>query len=444
MLKSKFLDGLTMQSIKEFIRVNYLKNRTIVSRDLPGIFDDIEKLTSLPVIRHKYHTGEEYGTWLIPPQWDVKEAWLKDDKGNLIASYEDHPLFVSPYSKSVHTTLSKEELLAHTISEPRQPDAFAYNWRYAYDPKLQLKSWGISLPLNLVNKLGKGPFEVKIDVTVSDGNMIVGEMVLPGKTEDTIVFLADYCHPGQVNDSFSGLVMFMKVMHTLSQLSNRRYTYKFLMFPETIGSAVYIASDPSRLRNVKGAVFSEMVGWGREWYIKATRGGNTYLDLLAAECRRAFPETKSSNFFSLFGNDEYIFNSVQVNIPTLSLQKYPYEEYHTSNDEPSLLVDANIQYAVDIILHLVDVVERDEIFKFTNPVPFWMSRFDLFADVIYEPEDFQRNFNIVYQYLDGNNSILKIAELLNCSFDNIYSYIKKMHKNNLIHSTDKSPWEMKC
>lgn len=423
---------LKIQDLKDFIKANYLKNRTIVSSDISGILDDIEKTTGLPITRYKYHTGEDHGTWVVPPKWDIKEGWLKDKTGTVIASYAGHPLFVSPYSKPVHLTLTKQELLAHTVTEPKQPDAFVFNWRYAADARLRLKDWGISLPYNVINQLDDGPFELFIDVDVCDGDMLVGEIVVQGESDDTIVFIANYCHPGQVNDSFSGLAMFMKVMHSLAQQRKCHYTYKLLMIQETVGSAIYIASDPSRMDKVKGAIFSEMVAWGEEWFIKLSRKGDTYMDLLAAECCRAFPHFKTSDFFSLIGNDEYIFDSVQVGVPTLSLQKFPFDEYHTSNDEPSRIVDEDLQHAAEITLHMVNVLEHDMIYEFTVPVPFWMTRFNLYSDDQYEPEDFLRNLKIVYQYLDGKNSILQIANLVNSPFSVVHAYIKKMEENNLV------------
>ena len=436
------METLSLNQLKQFILTHYLKNRTIVSKDIAGILDDVERLTGLPMVRHRYKTGEDHGTWIIPPQWDIREAWLKDKQGRVIASHRDHPLFVPAYSKPVHhKSVTKLEMMQHISTEPRQPDAYPYDWRYAFDARLRLKDWGLALPKNVVDELGEGSFEVLIDADVRDGEMLIGEIVLPGESDETFCFLADYCHTGQVNDSFSGLITLMQVMNELVRRPRRRYTYKLLILPETIGSAVYVASDPSRMKPVKGTLFSEMVGWGEKWYLQMTRRGNTYLDLLAQECSRAFPYLQASPFLSKVGNDELIFDSVQVGIPSLSLVKNPYPEYHTSNDEPSRLIDGNLIKAVEIVLHLVDVMEKDRVVQCATPVPFWMTRFDLFADDIYEPEEFARNFNVVYRYLDGKNSVLKIAQLLDCPFEKIESYVRKMELHRLVKRVpDATPW----
>jgi aminopeptidase-like protein len=429
-----------IKAARAFIQAHYRKNRTTVSADIPSILHGVEATTGLPVIRHRFPSGGEYATWIVPPQWDVREAWVKDANGKVLASYADHPLFVAPYSKPIRKIVSGTELRAHLFSNPQQPDAFAYNHRLAHNAKLRLADWCLSLPQNLIVCLGEGPFEVCIDAEVKNGEMLVGEIVLEGMSRDTIAFLADWCHPGQVNDSFSGLVMFMEVMRTLAKRLRRRYTYKLLIFPETVGSSVYIGSDPTQVRSIRGAIFSEMVGWGEEWYLKTTRTGHTYMDLLAADCRRRFPELKPAPFFSLYGNDEHVFDSVQVGIPTLSLQKFPYAEYHTSNDHPSRLNDADLVRAYEIILHLVDVAERDAVYEFVHPVPFYMSRFDLYADAVYEQETHRRRRDIQLR-LAGKASLLKIAGDLDMSFQAVHEYVERMSTFDLVRPAKVSPWE---
>ena len=438
---------LSFEEIQTFFEKHYLKNRTIVSKDIPAILEDIEQLTGLPLLRHRFASGEDHGTWIIPPRWDVKEAWLKDCKGRTVASYADHPLFVCPYSKAVHQKLSKAELLPHVSFEPKQPGAFAYNWRYANHAKMRLKEWGISLPKNIIDKLDDGPFEIFIDTEVEDGEMIVGEIVLPGKSSEAIIFVADYCHPGQVNDSFSGLGMFMKVMNTLAHKSRRHFTYRFLVLPETIGSAAYIAQDPSRVKNVVGTIFADSVAWGGQWYIKLSRQGNTLMDVLAVDCQMSFKDVELCQFSGalkngevIFNNDEIIFDSVQVNIPSLSVQKYPFDEYHTSNDTPGRVKESELAFAHDLVMHMADILEKDAVYRFTHPVPFWMSRFDLYSDALQDYQQYRFKFDIVYRYLDGKRSILEIAQLLNVPFKAVFDFIKKMEQNDLVKVIQANPW----
>ncbi len=430
---------LTWEELKHFVETHYLKNRTVVSRDIPGIIDDVERTVGIPVTRFRYKTGEDHGTWIVPPRWDIREAWLKDSSGNLVASYDQHPLFVSPYSSPVRTKISKETLLAHTVCEPTQPNAFQYNWRYALNAQLQLKDWGLSLPKQMIDTLPAGPFELCIDAEVEPGEMLIGEMVIQGEREESLLFVADYCHPGQVNDSFSGLILFMRLMHELAKRSILRYTYRFLFLPETIGSAIHIAADPRRFDQVVGGVFSEMVAYGDAWYLKATRSGTSYMDLLASDVYRTFNDLQHADFRARYKNDELMFNSVQVGIPMLALQKHPFAEYHTSNDEPSRICVDDLQYALEVMLHLVDVFERDRVFKHMHPVPVWMTRYGLFADSIQEKADYERRYQLSYCLLNGTMSTLQAANELNERFDATDAYIQELHRHNLIRVVDTPP-----
>jgi len=421
------------KELLQLVETTYLKNRTIVSKDIEPIFQAIEEKTGLDIYRHRYTTGEDYSTWLIPKQWDVKEAWLKDAKGNIIASYSEHPLFVCTYSKGIHLNLSKEELCEHVYSDPKQPDAYSYNWRYAMDYRLQLKDWGISLPLNVVEEMDEtSTYEIFIDVDTKDGEMLIGEIEKKGKTDNIILFLSDYCHPGQVNDSYTGIMLFLKIMNDLLANRDTYFTYKLLIMPETIGSAAYITQNKEELHKIKGAVFSEMIGWGESWYIKKSRRQNTYMDLIAEDCVKKFECIGVGDFYSLIGNDEYMFDSVQAGIPSLSIQKHPYVEYHTSNDEPSRVKLSNLEFAEKIVEHMVHIIETDRVYKFIHAVPFWMTRFDLYSDDQYEPEDFMKRLKIVYDYLDGESSILEIANKMSLKFEEVHNFVSMLVKENLV------------
>lgn len=422
---------IDFEALYGFMERNYLKNRTIVSKDNFGLLEDIKALSKLPVYYHRYKTGEDHGTWIVPEQWDVQEAWIKDASGKIIASYDDHPLFVAPYSGNIDQTFTKDELEPHILFSQEQPDAYAYNYRFAYDPQKRLKDWGISIPKEVFDSLGSGKFHVFINTRIQQGEMLIGEVRLQGKSKETITFVADYCHPGQVNDSFSGLVMFLEVMNMLSHRENNHYTYNFLMLPETIGSAIYLASKSQGDLNILGSIFSDTVGWGEEWYFKSTRLGNTYFDLAAQACRLKYSGLKALSFMGPIGNDEYLFDSSQAKIPSLCLEKYPYDEYHTSNDNLDHLRLEDIEKACNIILYFVDILERDAVFEFVHNVPFHMSRYDLYADYVYDNEQYMKNRAII-DTIDGKTSILEIACQMNVCFEEVENYVLRMYKEGLV------------
>jgi len=259
--------------------------------------------------------------------------------------------------------------------------------------------------------------------------MLVAEFILPGKSEDTVALLADYCHPGQVNDSFSGLVTFMDVLKEIKKNPIRNFTYSLMLFPETIGSSVLLASNPERIQKIKGAIFCEMVAWGDQWAIKKTFTEDTYMDLLADIICLDIPEIKTIGFNDGAGNDEIVFD--WAGIPAISLQRYPYEEYHSSEDSPEKIDMESMKRAVEIILKMIDVIENDRIWHCVHPVPFYMSRFDLYNDAVSALHDHLFFRNVLFN-LDGYENLMGIASKLSRSFEDVVAVIESMSRHNLI------------
>lgn len=412
-----------------FIQNNYLKNRTIVSSDIRSILNEIEELVDLPMTVHSYPSGAEFATWIIPDQWDVKEAWLKGPDGRIIASYDTHPLFLAPYSRPIRARLSKEELKSHIRCHSTFHDAFIYEYRLAYDINLRLKDWIISLPQNLWDTLKEGEYEICIDVNVKPSEMLIGEIILPGKKEDSIALLTDYCHPGQVNDSFSGILVMMDVLSRLKQIENRQNTYRFFIFPETIGSCVHLHANPDLINTIKFAIFSEFVGWGKDWLITSSKGEKNIVNKLIRVVQRTYDNVKRVHLFEGIGNDELIFD--YAGIPSMSVQKTDIPEYHSSFDEPSRLKQKDLQKAADIIYLMCETFEKDRVATNVQNVPVYLSRFNLFKDVDYAPTEFTATRSILYE-IDGKKSILDIADELKIDFNFTADFINSLASFNLI------------
>lgn len=425
--------NVDFKTIYNFVKNNYLKNRTIVTKDIKTIFESLETNFKIKIKKHYYKSGQEFGTWIIPKSWNIKKAFLKDSKKNIIASYDENPLFVAPYSASINKSLKKKELKKNIYISEKQSDAFSYNHRIAFDPHKSNKEWCISIPKKRWDRMSENDFfNVVIETDVFNDEMIIGEITVKGKSNKTIALLADFCHPGQVNDSFSGLVMFMNLIKFLKEQKMKlKYTYSLIILPETIGSAVYLASKSQKNKKIIGAIFSDDICKGDSWYIKKTRMANTYMDMLAKQCTKKFSDINLANFFEVIGNDEHIFDSPQVNIPSLSIQKFPFDEYHTSNDNLDILNKENLQRASEITLEMIRLLESDDTFKFKHNVPFHMSRFNLYADFTNDHENYLINRNIM-NHINGIRSSLEIADKLDITFDRVNSFVESMNKAKLL------------
>ncbi len=425
-----------MKDLLDLIERNYRKNRTIVSHDVPGILEDVARACDLPLQLNRFPSRSEFATWVIPDRWDVRDAWVKAPDGSTIASYDDHPLFVAPYSLPFDGELSLAELKEHVRSHPTQSDAFFYEHRLAYDFKRRLKEWIITLPSETVESLPEGDYRVKLDLEIEPGEMLVGELVLPGESEDCIVLMADSCHPGQVNDSFSGLAAIIETMRRLKKLPRRRYTYRFFIFPETIGSCALLATRPELKERVKAAIFSEFVGWGDRWVVSVSDMPGSLAENMAKESKLHRPEIEVVGLFEGWGNDEYVFD--YAGIPSLAVQQFDCPEYHSSNDEPSRLRLEDLERAADIITRMCRVAEEDDLFARKYDVPIYMTRFDLYLDAITERTAFKERREILYG-INGENSLLDVAVQKGIDFDVVKAFTDQLAAHELVQRISQDP-----
>ena len=407
----------------DLVKDHYRRNRTIVSRDIEPMLRAIAARCELPLHLHRYTSGADIGTWIVPERWDVREAWIKDRAGRVIASYGEHPLFLVPYGRPYSGTVSKEELRRHTRLHPKRDDCFFYEHRFAYDYRLRLRDSAVTMPRERLEALPDGHYEVHIDLDIGAGEMLVGEIVVPGESPDSIALLADYCHPGQVNDSFSGILAFIGVIDALKRMPRRRFTYRFLLFPETIGSCILLQDRPDYLQSIKLAIFSEFVGWGRNWKVLADMDRPNLAKALAVEASRKFEGLSADRLNAGYGNDEIVFDFAGV--PSLSVQMTECDEYHSSFDAPELLEQSNIDRAAAIILRICGVMERNDTYNLSQAVPFYQTRYDLYADAVTEKKLHQANRQILRSLRRGAD-LLAIANEADCDFDHVADYAGKL------------------
>jgi|AGTN01.2.fsa_nt_gi Uncharacterized protein conserved in bacteria with an aminopeptidase-like domain len=419
------------RKMMDFIAETYRFNRTIVSKDIPVMLDRLAQCLGWPLTTHAYPSGADIATWVVPDRWDVREAWLKGPDGTLLASYADHPLFVAPYSAPFRGRLSLDLLKKHLRIHPTQRDAFFYEHRLAYDFQRRLKEWIITLPQDVADRLPAGEYEVCIDVEVEPGKMLVGEFVLPGQTEDTILLMTDYCHPGQVNDSLSGLMAVVLAVNRLLELPERRYTYRMMVFPETIGSCIFLASHPELIGRTKFALFSEFVGWGETWVLAAEPDPASLAWKLCRDIARRDPACELRGLFGGWGNDEMVTH--YAGIQSLAVQKVGCPEYHSSNDHPSRLDEGEIRKAAEIIASMCRIAEADRIPQRTQPVPIYLTRYNLYKDAVFDSRAYAATRDAL-NAVDGQRSILDIAVHIEQPFDTVANLMDRLEALGLFTS----------
>lgn len=421
----------------EIINALLLKNRTIVSSEYEQCLSLLAD--EIPLIIHKYGSGEEYGTWVIPPLWDVKKAYLSD--GNkIIASYDDHPLFLAPYSRSFTGWVSRNELLKHVRSKPEVPDAFSYEFRLAYDFQKRLKDWIITLPHVLVQQLDMPRYFVDIQVETAPGHMLVGESTVRGQHDYTIAFLTHLCHTGQANDGLAGVAVGVEVMKRIRKEYPRcKYNYQLLIMPETIGSSVYLASQEDRIDSYLCSIFLEMPGIQSPLRLGHTRLGDGYLDRILREVMiNRGVEFTESTFTEHWGNDELVFDSPGVGIPGAAIERYPFQWYHTSRDNSEVTNEDSMEEIVEILLDTVRLIESDFIPCPGQRVPVYLTKYNLYADWENQRVGYDLNTAIINLFWSGA-SVFDISKKLKAPYEQVRQYVMQFAEHNLVEARPLSP-----
>jgi aminopeptidase-like protein len=404
-------------------------NRTIVSDDMDRAADLLDEAVGFPSARHRYPSGTEYGSWIVPPSWNVREAFLSDGERR-IASYEDHVLFLAPYSAPFEGWVSRQELMDHLVTSNTFDDVFVYQHRIAYDFYKRLQRWEISLPRVIAASLSQDRYFVKIDVDVRPGTMNVLEYTANGAEETSVAILTHLCHPGQANDGLSGVLAGVALIRRLARRPHR-FTYKLLILPETIGSAVHVVAQGLSTRDFTCAVFLETMGRGDRLFLKRSRLGDRPIDAALNGLVRDRPEIGIHGFFEGYGNDEMVFDFANVNIPAVGIQYHPFAEYHTSRDAPETLDWQKIGAAVELAEELFRRIEVNRLIQLRHPGPPYLSRYRLYADAVTERPRYVQIAKLL-TLCDGHHSLLEICEKTGLPFDDVSAFFDVLQREGLL------------
>jgi aminopeptidase-like protein/aminoglycoside N3'-acetyltransferase len=391
--------------------------------------------TQAPMVIHEYPTGTECWTWLVPEKWACHEAFLETMDGQRLFSYEDNPLHVVSYSLSLDRSVSREELFSHLHVHPELPDAIPFIFKY-YE-----RDWGLCCSQKLKASLKDDSYRVFIDSSSTYGTLKVGEVIARGSSAETFVLCAHLCHPGMVNDDLSGVVVGMKVMQELLQRSDLRYTYRFLILPETIGSVAYLSQNEELIPHMMGGLFLEMLGLNQPHALQLSFAGDTEVDrCLARVLQDHDPHGWTGAFRTVVGNDERQFNAPGVRVPMLSLSrvqksqpgKHPYyPQYHSSHDTPDLASPDRLSDSRDLVLKMIEAVEANAIpiNRFKGEI--FCSRYGLNVDVYTDRAGNRALFDILFQ-IDGTRSEVEIARICNLPVSSVRQLLEELRRLDLV------------
>lgn len=321
-----------------------------------GVRDTLARVRErIPIEVHEVPSGTTVFDWEVPEEWNVRDAWIADAKGNRVVDFRKHNLHLVGYSVPVRGRMPLTALRAHLHSLPQHPDWIPYRTSY------YRRTWGFCLPHRQLAALPEGEYEVVIDASIKPGSLTYGELLVPGKSREELLLSTHVCHPSLANDNCTGIALLAELAASLLERSRRPdLSYRLLFIPGTIGAITWLALNEQVVRRVRAGLVVGLLGDPGPLTYKRSRSGDTEMDRIAASVVRDLDPDARIEAFSPYGYDERQFCSPGFNLPMGRLTRSAneaYPEYHTSADRPDLISDAALAQSLEALNRITRRVE---------------------------------------------------------------------------------------
>ena len=333
----------------------------------PGVRETLTRLQRIvPLEIREVATGTPVFDWTVPREWCIRDAYVQDQHGHRVIDFRKSNLHVVNGSVPVRATMSWQELKPRLHTLPEHPGWIPYRTCF------HAEDWGFCLShddFQKLDRLGDCRYEVCIDSTLKDGSLTYGELLLPGQLDDEVLVSTHVCHPSLANDNLSGITVATYFARSL-QRRVRRYSYRFLFIPATIGAISWLSLNESHVRRIRHGWVMSVVGDAGPFTYKKTRRGNAEIDRAFTHVLRHTGESFAVHDFEPFGYDQRQFCSPGFNLPIGCLMRSQngcFPEYHTSGDDLNLIRPESLAGALNLCLAVSDVVEGNRVYRNLNP-----------------------------------------------------------------------------
>ena len=396
-----------------------------------------EKIPKLKIKSIK--SGTKVFDWIVPPEWDVTDAYVLDKDGLKIIDFKKNNLHLFGYSIPLKKTLTKKDLFKNLYFLKKRPKAIPYITSYYQ------KRWGFCISYDEFKKFDKkyslkDKFRIVINSSFkNNGCLNYGELVLNGKSKQEILISTYICHPSMANNELSGPIVSMGLIDYFSKQKLNK-TLRFIFIPETIGSISYLSLNLSYLKqNIIGGYNLSCIGDEGQHSCMFSKYNNSPSDEAIIE---AYKKNKINNYkiysFLKRGSDERQYNSpgVDLRISSIFRTKYgEYPEYHTSLDDFNLVTLKGITGGFNVTKTAIKIILKNIYPKYKVLCEPHMDKRDLYPTLSTTNKiKLTGDYMNFLQYADGYNSLKKISNLIKLDLKSVKKINSTLKKNKLIHN----------
>lgn len=392
-------------------------HKSVTGEGIDDAFSALEAAISCDI--YEFPSNTQILDWVVPLSWKCNSMKVECVATGRVIARLDHPLRVASHSNAFEGELTGKELKEKCRVARKHPNSLLHQYMY-YD-----ESWGLSLTedeFDLI--LDDSLYSVVIDSEHYEGSLKVAEKVINGQERKEVAFLSHMCHPAQFNDGLSGVLVNVYLNSWIERMwPQTRYTYKFLFFPETVGSHAYCSSKEN-YQDIEMAIFTEMLALTSPLHIQMSENEGSYVTrALKAAAIGRFKDARFTEFLGVIRNDEKVFGSPGIDIPSASVTRaagreydhHPYSWYHTSLDTIENADILALREAIEYIQRFIYVLEVDQVLKRDFVGIPMLSRRGLFYDPQHHRDKYNLQEKFAWQVRDPK-ALVDIAVDLNCDF----------------------------
>ncbi len=428
-IKERLKPNEVSQEMYQLISEFYPICRSITGNGFRETLHWIKK--HIELTQHEVPTGTQVFDWTVPKEWNIKDAYVKNSKGERIIDFKKSNLHVVNYSVPVKQKIHLEELKKHLFTLSDRPDWIPYRTSYYKE------SWGFCLSHKQFLELQDEEYEVCIDSSLEDGHLTYGEYYLKGEKPDEVLISCHACHPSLCNDNLSGIALATFLAKYLSQI-NLSYSYRFIFIPGTIGSITWLCLNENQVHKIKhGLVLTCLGDPGKSTYKKSRRGDAEIDKAVTHVLKHSGKDSEIIDFFP-YGYDERQFCSPGFNLPVGCFMRTPhncYPEYHTSADNLELVQPQYLADSFSKCFSVLHILENNKKYLNQNPkCEPQLGKRGLYGAIGGQTDTKMREMAMLWvlNLSDGNHSLLDIADRSSMSFDSINQAADALLEHDLL------------